>query len=111
MKKITKQMIVDNYNEVMCFYFPNGRKCFEENKRAGYTTFNKKEGCRYYLWPMYTDITDYFTSEEMIHNFYLGDIIVLDFKKFPDSDPIKFFGDEWTKEYGILSRWSIDLNN
>ena len=111
MKKITKQMIVDNYNKTMLFWFINGLKCFEENTRAGYTTFSKKEGCRYYLWPTYTDITDYFTSEEMVHNFYLGDIIVLDFKKFPDSDPIKFFGSNWSEEYGILNKWKIDLNN
>lgn len=111
MKNITKNMIINNYNKAMLSWFINGRRCYEENKRSGYLNFEKKEGCRYYLWPTYTDITDSFTSEEILHNFYLGDIIVLDFKKFPDSDPIKFFGPDWTEEYGILNKWEIDLNN
>ena len=109
MKTITKELILNNYNKTMLFWFPLGRRCYEENKRAGYTDFNKKEGCRYYLWPTYIDITDYFTAEEMTNNFYLGDILILDFKKYPDSDPKKWFGDDWTEEYGILNKWEINV--
>lgn len=112
--KITKEMIINNYNKTMLFWFPNGRRCYEENKAAGAISFNKKEGCRYYLYPTYMDITDYFTGEEIFHNFYLGDIAVLDFNKYPDTDPKKIFvdehGDEWTKEYGLITRWFVFSN-
>lgn len=101
MKKITKQMIIDNYKF---------RYADELNKRMRHDTFSKKEGWRYYLEPTFIDITDYFTGEEMYNNFCLEDIKIIDFNKYPNSDPKKCFGPDWTVDYGIVSRWTDDIS-
>ena len=101
-KNVTKKMIIDNYNKEML-----DRDNYSYNERMGYLAFKKEKGSRYYLYPTYMDITDYFTNEEIIKNFYIGDLFQLDFDAYPDDDPKKYFGDEWNEEYGLLDKWKI----
>ena len=101
-KNVTKKMIIDNYNKEML-----NRDNYSYNERMGYLAFKKEKGSRYYLYPTYMDITDYFTNEEIIKNFYIGDLMQLDFDKYPDDDPKNYFGDEWNEEYGLLNKWKI----
>lgn len=97
-------MIIKNYHKTM---YNNG---YELNKRMGYLDFKKEENCRYYLFPTYIDITDYFTDEEIVNNFYIGDLWEIDYNEEPSADPEDYFGFEWTKEYGILRKWEIDIS-
>ena len=95
-------MIIDNYNKEML-----NRDNYGYNEGMGYLAFKKEKGSRYYLYPTYIDITDYFTNEEIIKNFYIGDLFQLDFNEFPNDNPRSYFSDNWTQEYGLLEEWKI----
>ena len=57
----------------------------------------KSENCEYYLYPAYVRVDDKFTDEEILDNFYIGDLMEIDLE---DGTAKEFFGDDWNPETG-----------
>lgn len=93
---MTKEKIINNYKKGLM----NPKMDMASYNRGMYPSIKKSEikteGCRYYLYPVYVDITDMFTSEEIYNNFYIGDLMELDFRgEFAEDKPEDYFSDGW----------------
>ena len=57
----------------------------------------KRENCELYLYPAYVRVDDKFTDEELLDNFYIGDLLEIELEVGTAKE---FFGDNWNPDTG-----------
>lgn len=87
--KMKKEQILQNY----------GRPNMREYNKSMYPNANKVkfENCELYLYPTYVRVDDKFTDEEILDNFYIGDLMEIN---LAIGTAKAFFGDNWDPENG-----------
>ena len=93
----TKQKILQKYKAGLCSDYY--RRFMRAYNREMYPSVEKikHEHCEYYLYPAYIRIDDKFTDEEILDNFYIGDLLEIDLN---EGTAEQYFEDTWNKQTG-----------
>ena len=93
-----KEKILKNYKKgLVSDYY---RKHMREYNKSMYPSITKVklENHEYYLYPEYIRIDDKFSDQEILDNFYVGDLVEID---LAEGTAKEFFNDGWNPETGF----------
>lgn len=94
---MTKEKILEKYKKgLISDFYRNHMRAYNIMQYPSCTSI-KSENCEYYLYPAYVRIDDKFTDEEILDNFYIGDLMEIDLEVGTAKE---FFGDDWNPETG-----------
>lgn len=94
---MTKEKILQNYKKgLISDYFRNNMRAYNHSMYPRATSI-KKANCELYLYPAYVRVDDKFTNEEILNNFYIGDLMEIDLEIGTAKE---YFGDNWNPETG-----------
>lgn len=99
---MTKQQILKNYkNGLMSSYYKTHMRDYNRSMYPSHKTV-KAENCELYIYPEYVRVDDKFTDEELLDNFYIGDLMEIDLEVGTAKE---FFGDDWNPDTGYNKYW------
>lgn len=93
-----KNEILKHYkNGLVSDYYRNHMR---EYNKSMYPTITKVklENHEYYLYPEYVRIDDKFNDQEILDNFYIGDLVEID---LAEGTAKEYFNDGWNPETGF----------
>ena len=94
---MTKEKILQNYKKgLISDFYRNHMRTYNHSMYPKITEV-KCENCEYYLYPAYVRIDNKFTDQEILDNFYIGDLMEIDLEIGTAKE---FFGENRNPETG-----------